>query len=69
MKGQTADGLGEDELTELFARSHTMDFSHDAAADPESHGYGDPPVCPLAISKRCGSRDRSVRACPGKADS
>jgi hypothetical protein len=44
MKGQTADGLGEDELTELFARSHTMDFSHDAAADPDSHGYGDPPV-------------------------
>lgn len=32
------------ELAGLFARSHTMDFSHDVAANPESHGYGDPPL-------------------------
>lgn len=36
--------LSEGELGELFARSQTMDFSHDAAAHPESHGYGDPPL-------------------------
>lgn len=34
----------EDELAALFDRSHTMDYSHDAAANPESHGYGDPPL-------------------------
>ena len=32
------------ELQDLFARSHTMDYSHDVAAEPESHGYGDPPL-------------------------
>lgn len=34
----------EEELTQMFAKSHTMDYSHDAAANPESHGYGDPPL-------------------------
>jgi hypothetical protein len=38
------DLASEQELTELFNRSHTMDYSHDAAANPESHGYGDPPL-------------------------
>lgn len=32
------------ELVALFARTQTMDFSHDRAASPESHGYGDPPL-------------------------
>jgi len=40
--GRPVEELGERELTELFGRSHTMDYSHDAAAEPESHGYGDP---------------------------
>ena len=44
LEGQDVDQLGERELTELFGRSHTMDYSHDAAANPESHGYGDPPL-------------------------
>ena len=34
----------QDELAQLFHRSHTMDYSHDVAANPESHGYGDPPL-------------------------
>jgi hypothetical protein len=38
------DELGAEELNALFHRTHTMDFSHDAAARPESHGYGDPPL-------------------------
>jgi hypothetical protein len=36
--------LGDEELEGLFRRSQTMDFSHDAAAHPESHGYGDRPL-------------------------
>ena len=39
-----AESLGEDDLTALFARSQTMDYSHDAAAEPDHHGYGDPPI-------------------------
>lgn len=38
------DSLGESELSELFGRTHTMDFSHDAASNPASHGFGDPPL-------------------------
>ena len=36
--------LGTEELSALFRRTHTMDFSHNAAARPESHGYGDRPL-------------------------
>lgn len=42
--GKRLDEASEDDLTELFGRSHTMDYSHDEAANPESHGYGDPPL-------------------------
>jgi hypothetical protein len=35
--------LGAAELNALFDRTQTMDFSHDRAAHPESHGYGDTP--------------------------
>lgn len=42
--GRGMDSLSEDELRSLFERAHTMDYSHDAAANPESHGYGDPPL-------------------------
>ena len=41
---RAVDSLSEDELRGLFERAHTMDYSHDAAANPESHGYGDPPL-------------------------
>jgi hypothetical protein len=44
LRGRGADALSESDLAELFGRSHTMDYSHDAAANPESHGYGDPPL-------------------------
>jgi hypothetical protein len=44
MRASEPEHASEDELTELFERSHTMDYSHDAAANPESHGYGDPPL-------------------------
>lgn len=44
LQGRELDSLSDDEMGELFRRSHTMDFSHDAAAEPESHGYGDPPL-------------------------
>jgi hypothetical protein len=44
IRGRSLDELGGDELDALFDRSHTMDFSHDTAANPESHGYGDPPL-------------------------
>lgn len=30
--------LGEAELQDLFSRSHTMDYVHDADAFPEGHG-------------------------------
>ena len=43
LRGQSVDSLNETDLSELFGRSHTMDYSHDTAAEPESHGYGDPP--------------------------
>ncbi|HEX6309548.1 MAG TPA: hypothetical protein VFZ69_15225 [Longimicrobiales bacterium] len=42
LEGRDIEAMGESELTELFGRSHTMDYSHDAAAEPGSHGYGDP---------------------------
>ncbi|HUF50059.1 MAG TPA: hypothetical protein VMN60_04465 [Longimicrobiales bacterium] len=32
------DAMGERELTDLFSRSHTMDYSHDVDAHPEAHG-------------------------------
>jgi hypothetical protein len=38
------DGMSSDQLTELFSRAHTMDYSHDVAASPASRGYGDPPL-------------------------
>lgn len=41
---RNVESLGEPELTELFGRSQTMDYSHDEDANPESHGYGDPPL-------------------------
>jgi hypothetical protein len=44
LEGRDIDSLKEPELTELFGRSQTMDFSHDEAAEPDSHGYGDPPL-------------------------
>ena len=40
---RTVEELGAAELNALFDRTHTMDFSHDRAAHPESHGYGDRP--------------------------
>jgi hypothetical protein len=43
LEGRDVDSFGEIELTELFGRSQTMDYSHDAAADPDSHGYGGTP--------------------------
>lgn len=36
--------LSRDKLGQLFDRSHTMDYSHDVAANPLSRGYGDPPL-------------------------
>lgn len=36
--------LPKGRLGELFGRSHTMDYSHDVAANPLSRGYGDPPL-------------------------
>lgn len=36
--------LAEPELRQLFDRSHTMDYSHDRAASPRDHGYGDSPL-------------------------
>jgi hypothetical protein len=42
--GRKVEELREEELDALFRRTHTMDFSHDPAASPESHGYGDPPL-------------------------
>jgi hypothetical protein len=33
--------LTEGELRELFSNAHTMDYSHDEAAEPLEHGYGD----------------------------
>jgi hypothetical protein len=44
LQGRETESLSETDLSELFGRSHTMDYSHDAAANPESHGYGDPPL-------------------------
>jgi hypothetical protein len=44
LAGKSIEALTEDELTTLFNRSHTMDYVHDPAARPESHGYGDPPI-------------------------
>ncbi|MBR9988539.1 MAG: hypothetical protein KFH98_02230 [Gemmatimonadetes bacterium] len=41
--GGSVDALDDRELTELFSRTQTMDYSHDRAANPQSHGYGDPP--------------------------
>ncbi|MEX0907348.1 MAG: hypothetical protein WD054_03375 [Gemmatimonadota bacterium] len=38
------DTLSEAELVGLFSRSHTMDYSHDEAAEPASHGYGGRPL-------------------------
>jgi hypothetical protein len=38
------DRLSKTQFAELFSRSHTMDFSHDASASPLSRGYGDPPL-------------------------
>ena len=43
LEGRDVDTMGEAELTVLFGRSQTMDYSHDAAADPDSHGYGGTP--------------------------
>jgi hypothetical protein len=42
--GRQVEELRNEELDALFRRTHTMDFSHDSAASPESHGYGDPPL-------------------------
>jgi hypothetical protein len=39
MEGRDVERMGENELTELFGRSHTMDYSHDAAAEPGVHGF------------------------------
>jgi hypothetical protein len=44
LEGRDVEALGSSELGELFRLSQTMDFSHNAAASPESHGYGDPPL-------------------------
>lgn len=44
LQGREFDSLNGEELRQLFDRTHTMDFSHDAAANPESHGFGDPPL-------------------------
>ncbi|HEX2168643.1 MAG TPA: hypothetical protein VHG09_15510 [Longimicrobiales bacterium] len=44
LQDRDVESLKEAELTELFGRSQTMDFSHDEAAEPQSHGYGDPPL-------------------------
>ncbi|CAN5891452.1 hypothetical protein BH23GEM9_BH23GEM9_01920 [soil metagenome] len=42
--GRDLEGIADDELSALFDRTHTMDYSHDTAASPLSHGYGDPPL-------------------------
>lgn len=34
----SVDDLKEAELSELFSRSHTMDYVHDADAHPQGHG-------------------------------
>lgn len=44
LQTRDVEGLTEADLSDLFGRSHTMDYSHDAAANPDSHGYGDPPL-------------------------
>jgi hypothetical protein len=36
--------MQDGELSGLFDRSHTMDFSHDRSASALHHGYGDPPL-------------------------
>lgn len=38
LKGRDVDALKEPELTQLFGRSQTMDYSHDTAAQPRRHG-------------------------------
>lgn len=38
LKGRSVERLSEDELGELFGRSQTMDYSHDASAEPGRHG-------------------------------
>lgn len=44
LNGRDVEEMHETELSELFSRSQTMDFSHDDAAEPDSHGYGDAPL-------------------------
>jgi hypothetical protein len=42
-----AGDIGEvpaDQLAAMFAKAHTMDYSHDSAANPINRGYGDPPL-------------------------
>jgi hypothetical protein len=36
--GRGVDALSKEELTDLFAGSHTMDYTHDRAARPLQHG-------------------------------
>ena len=38
LNGRGIDALTEDDLAGLFGRSQTMDYSHDAAAEPDRHG-------------------------------
>lgn len=38
LNGRSVEALSEDDLAGLFGRSHTMDYSHDAAAEPDRHG-------------------------------
>lgn len=42
--GKDLAGLTEPELRDLFAGTHTMDYSHDRGASPRDHGYGDSPL-------------------------
>jgi hypothetical protein len=44
LRGRAVADLSAEELAELFAKSHTMDYTHDRAARPRHHGYGDPPL-------------------------
>jgi hypothetical protein len=42
LAGRTLESLHEPELSRLFARSQTMDFSHDSAGRRDGRAYVDP---------------------------
>jgi hypothetical protein len=44
LNGRSLESLSKDEMAQLFGRTHVMDYTHDRAASPRSHGYGGPPL-------------------------